>query len=229
MSLRRRIEKSERLASALAWIVGGYLSLCNRTTRWQTEGLDELKAALDKGPVLVVTWHSRTLMPSLHWPLQEGALSTLHDKSPIGRVTGALQRRLGLKPMEMSRKRSNRAASREVLKRVHAGVSIGMTADGPLGPAMQVKDAPLDWARITGLPIFCYGFSTRRGRRLSSWDQMLVPKPFGKGAYVFAPFEGKAKRKMEANEREALRSDLQAALTAAAHRADQLVGVTPGN
>ncbi|MEM9472749.1 MAG: hypothetical protein AAGA00_12360, partial [Pseudomonadota bacterium] len=126
MSLRRRIEKSKRLAAVVAWIAGGYLAFCNRTTRWQIDGLEELKSALAEGPVLLVMWHSRSVMGALHWPVSAGPLSSLYDKSPIGRVSGALQRRVGLQAMEMSRKTSNRAASREILKRVRDGVSIGM-------------------------------------------------------------------------------------------------------
>ncbi|WP_108817007.1 lysophospholipid acyltransferase family protein [Loktanella sp. Alg231-35] len=228
MSLRKRIEKSEFLAALIARVAGGYLAFCNRTTSWQVEGLDDLKAALDEGPILLVMWHSRSVMGALHWPVVDGPLSSLYDKSPIGRVSGALQRRVGLQPMEMSRKLSNRAASRTVLQRVKDGVSIGMTGDGPLGPALQVKDAPLEWARATGLPIFCYAFSTSRSRRLSSWDQMMVPKSFGKGAYVFQRAQEPASRKMTNDEIETLRTSLQQALTDTAHRADALAGVAPG-
>ncbi len=229
MSLRKRIETSEFLAALLARIAGGYLAFCNRTTSWQVEGLDDLKTALDGGPVLLVMWHSRSVMGALHWPVDAAPLSSLYDKSPIGRVSGALQRRVGLQPMEMSRKLSNRAASRTVLRRVKEGVSIGMTGDGPLGPALLVKDAPLEWARATGLPVFCYAFSTSKSRRLSSWDQMMVPKPFGNGAYVFRRAGGlSASRKMTDDEIEMLRRNLQHALTDAAHRADALAGVAPG-
>jgi hypothetical protein len=228
MSLRRRIEKSELLASALAACAGAYLSFCNRTTKWQIEGLDELKLALAEGPVLLVMWHSRSVMGALHWPVDTAPLSSLYDKSPIGRVSGALQRRVGLQPMEMSRKLSNRAASRTVLRRAKEGVSIGMTGDGPLGPALLVKDAPLEWARATGLPVFCYAFSTSRSHRLSSWDQMMVPKPFGKGALVFQRAGQQASRKMTTDEIETLRANLQQALTDAAHRADALAGIAPG-
>lgn len=228
MSLRKRIEKSEFLASLLAWFAGGYLAVCNRTTSWQVEGLDELKTALDDGPVLLVMWHSRSVMGALHWPVAHAPLSSLYDKSPIGRVSGALQRRVGLQPMEMSRKLSNRAASRIVLRRVNEGVSIGMTGDGPLGPALLVNDAMFEWARATGLPIFCYAFSALKSRRLSSWDQMLVPKPFGKGAYVFRRFANKVPRKPDSEATSALRNELRDFMLATTHEADHLLGLKPG-
>lgn len=223
MSLRRRIEKSERLAVVLAWLAGGYLALCNRTTRWQVDGLDDLRAALAQGPVLLVMWHSRSVMGALHWPVADGPLSSLYDSSPIGRVSGALQRRVGLQSIQMSRKTSNLAASRIVLKRVRDGVSIGMTGDGPLGPAHQVKDAPLEWARVTGVPVFCYAFATTRGRRLKTWDRMLVPRMFGRGAVVFARFDGAVPRKPDDATRDALREEMRRFMDTTTARADALI------
>ena len=222
MSLRRRIEKSEFLAGLLATLAGAYLAFCQRSTKWQVEGLDDLKTALADGPVLLVMWHERSIMGALHWPVDAAPLSSLYASSPIGRISGALQRRVGLQPMEMARKKSNRTASRMILKRVRDGVSIGMTGDGPLGPALQVQDAPLDWARATGMPVFCYAFGTTRGRRLNSWDQMLVPRLFGRGAYVFTRFDGVANRKMPQDTLEALREELRGALDASVSRADAL-------
>ena len=228
MSLRRRIDRSELIATMAAGIAGRYLAFCDRTSDWQVEGLEELRTALAEGPVLLIMWHSRSVMGALHWPVADAPLSSLHDKSPIGRVSGALQRRVGLLPIEMSRKRANRAASREVLKRVKEGVSIGMTGDGPLGPARQVKDAPLDWARATGMPIFCYAFSTTKSRRLNSWDKMMVPRPFGKGAYVFRRFSVDIPRKMDAAALEALRAEVCGCLDEATAAVDQMVGVPTG-
>ncbi|MBQ2261760.1 MAG: hypothetical protein II336_10350 [Loktanella sp.] len=223
MSLRRRIEHSERLAALFAWLAGGYLALCNRTTSWQYEGLDDLRDALAQGPVLLVMWHERSIMGALHWPVADGPLSSLYDASPIGRVSGALQRRVGLQSMQMSRKTSNLAASRIVLKRVREGVSIGMTGDGPLGPALAVKDAPLEWARVSGVPVFCYAFATTRGRRLNSWDRMLVPRMFGRGAVVFDHFGAEIPRKPDDKTRAALREDIRLFMDATTARADALI------
>ena len=228
MSLRKRSEKSEFLAACIAWLAGKYLAFCTRKTTWQSEGLDELKVALNDGPVLLVMWHSRCIMAAEHWPVAEAPLSSLYNNSPVGRLAGALHRRVGLHPMEMSRRQSNRSASRTVLKRVKEGVSIGMTGDGPIGPALQVQDAVLDWARTTGMPVFCYAFSTAKSRRLNSWDQLLVPKAYGNGAFVYRRFEGHVARKMDAEALETLRAEMKDFMDMTTHRADTLVGLAPG-
>lgn len=226
MSLRKRIETSETLAAGLGTLAWGYLTLCNRTTNWRVEGLDDLKAALSKGPILLVMWHSRSMMGAIHWPVDTGPLSSLYNRSPMGRISGAVQRRVGLQAMEMSRTRSNLSASREVLRRFRNGVSIGMTGDGPLGPPGAVKDAPLEWARTLGAPIFCYAFATTHHKNLNTWDNMLLPLPFGKGAMIFARFDGCLPRRASLAEREATRRTLRQFMNTTTARADRFVGIS---
>lgn len=228
MSLRKRLENSEWLAEITGRVIGGYLSLCTKTTTWDYEGLDALKAALSEGPVLVMTWHSRSAMGSMHWPSDVAPLAALHNTSPIGRVTGAMQRASGLQPIRMSHNMSNIAASRAILKSVKGGMSMALTGDGPKGPPRKLKDAPLEWARVTGIPIFCYAFSTTRGRRIKSWDTMLLPKTFGKGACIFRQFDQQVPRKLDDDGREKLRQDVQRFMDETTADVDRLLGLDPG-
>ena len=221
MSLRQRLERSTLLAGLLARLVWLYLGLCHRTIRWQVDGRSSLAADLARGPVLLVCWHGRSLMAPLHWPVAAGPLSSLHDASPIGRVSGALQRLCGLQPMEMAQGTSNRAASRMILRRVREGVSIGLTGDGPLGPAGRMKDAPLEWARVTGMPVWGYAFGCARHRRLSTWDRMLFPRPFGQGRVVFARWDNTLSRQATPDEIEAARQSLAAFLDDLGNEADK--------
>lgn len=223
MTLRQRVEHSAFLAWLLAALVGGYLWICNRTTRWDVTGLDAIRADLADGPVLLVMWHGRSMMGPLHWPIADGQLSSLYADSAIGRVSGAMQRRFGLRPMAMADGQSNVSASRTILKRVREGVSIGMTGDGPLGPALVVKDAPLDWARAMQRPVYGYAFATRRHRLLGSWDKMMLPLPFTRGAYVFARWDMAVPRKADAKAIEAARASMHSLLTDVATRCDAAV------
>jgi lysophospholipid acyltransferase (LPLAT)-like uncharacterized protein len=220
MTLRSRIEQSKTLAWIVAFVMGNYLWLCQRTTRWTVQGRDRLDADLAQGPVLLVMWHARSMMGPVHWPSDIGSLSSLHDTSPIGRASGRMQKRFGLMPMEMSEDLSNRAASREILRRVKAGISIGMTGDGPEGPVGVVKDAPLDWARVMAGPVYAYAFATRRHRKLGTWDTMMLPLPFTRGAVVFERWDDTLDRNADAQAREDARESLAALMTRAAATAD---------
>jgi len=90
MKFRKRIQNSRRLAWLLAAGVGAYLGLCQRTTRWDVQGLDQLKADLRDGPVLLLMWHGRSLMGPIHWPVETAPLSSLFDASCFERCAAGM-------------------------------------------------------------------------------------------------------------------------------------------
>jgi lysophospholipid acyltransferase (LPLAT)-like uncharacterized protein len=128
----------------------------------------------------------------------------------------------------MHDQKSNRAASRAILRRFGQGISLGLTADGPLGPARQMKPAPAEWARATGRPVFFYAFSVARHRRLSTWDAMMIPLPFTKGAFVYRRWDGTVARRADAAQLDQSQRELKRALDAAQGDADAIVGLQPG-
>ncbi|NCO85485.1 MAG: hypothetical protein GW886_02500 [Rhodobacterales bacterium] len=217
-TLRQRLEQSDLLAGGLGRLLAGWLRFCQATTRWDRDDA-ALRAALAGGPVVLVLWHECSLMGPVHWPRDAAPLSSLRDTSPIGRVSGAVQARLGLAPMAMAARASNRAASREVLRRMQAGVSLGLTGDGPLGPVRRLKDAPLDWARASGAPVFVYACAMTRARRLRTWDRMLWPMPFGRGVCLYRRWDATVPRRADAASLDALRADLAATLDIAMQEA----------
>lgn len=225
-NFRRRLEKSPVLARVIATLIGWYLRLCIATSKWDVHGVDALEEELADGPVLCALWHGRLLMIAPHWPRRAGSLSCLHDTAPIGRAAGALQAYFGLQPIEMSARRSNVSASRVVMKRAKDGVSIGITADGPTGPGFAVKDAPLEWARIMQRPIYGYAFASKRHRILKTWDSMMVPLPFTRGAIVFDRLDVAVPRKATDDQIEVGRNAMTAELNRVTALADQMSGVT---
>lgn len=227
MSLRRRIENSKILEAALSGLLAAYLKFCLATTRWQTDGVEDLAETLRSGPVLLVLWHSRTMVAPIHWPHRLAKFTTLHDTSPVARLAGATQKWFGVTPIPMAHKASNTAGSRQILRDFKAGNSVGMAADGPRGPARELKDAPLEWARITGAPVFFYAFSMRRHKRLSSWDRMMFPLPFTLGCYVYRRWNQAVPKKIQAAERAKLRQKMAEALNSVQAEADALVGLPP--
>lgn len=221
--LRHRIIKSEFPVRLLGALATGYLRLCLATTRWTFDGLEALAAETAQGPVLYAMWHERSLLAPAHWPDQLGELSTLYASSAIGRIGGDMHRRFGRRPMRMSEKSNNAKTSREVLKRMKDGINIGMTTDGPKGPARVVNDATLSWAAAMGRPVFAYAFATRRHRRLKTWDQMVLPLPFSRGHVVFHKWDGTVPRKADAQGLDKARGSLGQALNTACAIADAAI------
>ena len=186
LSLRRRLRESRRLRRAVTAGVAAWLRLCRDRARWRVEGLEAVRAVAAEGPVVLVLWHEHLMMAPVHWQQHVGTpMMSIHDTSPIGRLAGELQPRFGSAPMAMAPGQSNLVTSRAVLRQARDGVTIAITADGPLGPRRAVKDAPVDWARVSGLPVVAYAFDMAHARALDTWDRLRMPLPFGRAACVF--------------------------------------------
>lgn len=222
MRPRKWLEHQPWFAGAIGGALALWVRFCQATSRWERRGDAEMEAALRHGPVVVVLWHERNAGAGLHWRPHWGPISILHTTRFAGRVAGVMQRSYGMQPIAMDSRKGNLAASREVLRRAREGVSVGLTADGPKGPARVLKDAPLEWARAMGRPVFVYAFAQRRQRLLPTWDRMVWPRPFTRGAIVWRPWRDDLPRRVTDLEREALRESLAAALDAATEEAERL-------
>ncbi len=225
MSLRRRLENSDILVAVFARLLAAYVWFCFRTTRWRIDGLEDMAAELRDGPVIYVLWHSRVVYGPSAWPQHLARLYTLMDPSPIGRVASRTQAILGMQPISMRAHASNFAASRKILGVIRNGDSVGIAADGPKGPDRDAKQATLEWARATGRPVYLFAWSAKRGMRLKTWDRLIVPLPFTKGAYVFRRWQTDVPRKMDAAGYDNLRADLSTHLDMVTADADRLAGV----
>ncbi len=220
MSLRKRLENSDTLAAALAWLLAGYLRLCFRTIRWQKSGLEELASALREGPIILVLWHQRLMIGPSAWPQDLAELYTLRDPSPAGRLSSHTQTRLGMRPVMMHANASNLAASRKILRLIREGHSLGLTADGPEGPAREAKQAAVEWARATGRPVFVFAWSARHTIRLKTWDRLMIPLPFSRGAYGYRRWEEPIGRRLSPQAYADLRQKLSASLDEIARQMD---------
>jgi lysophospholipid acyltransferase (LPLAT)-like uncharacterized protein len=216
------------LERLLGRVYAAYIWLVFRTTRWEVRGADELRAAMQKGPVIYLLWHSRTLMAIPLWPQGLTPITVPTADNRDGRISAVTHSRFNGTPFKMSFGRSNKGASRQILRLIRSGASIGITGDGPFGPRRVLQDAPLEWARISGLPVFIHANSVRRQSRLPGWDRMLFPFPFGKGAAVYRRWVAEVPRHPGEDERAALQQSLSDALDAATAEADALVGLPAG-
>lgn len=67
---------------------------------------------------------------------------------------------------------------------VKQGVVLGLTPDGPRGPAKQVFPGTLYLASTSQCPILPMGAAMRPGWQLPTWDRAQIPKPFSVGTVV---------------------------------------------
>ncbi|MFV2003261.1 MAG: lysophospholipid acyltransferase family protein [Paracoccaceae bacterium] len=227
MSLRKKIETSQAPTEFLARIFAGYLRLCLRTVRWKVIGEQDLHEDLRAGPVIMVTWHARLMLAPPCWPHDKAVVSTLRDPSPAGNLSAATQSRLGVRTILMSATQSNFAASRRILKNLRAGNSLGLTLDGPRGPARVAKQAAIEWARASGCPVYLFAWSGRPAIRLKTWDRTMLPLPFARGTYAFRRWNIDIPRKLNEADYARLRHELGAQLDALTREVDTLTGAPP--
>ena len=91
----------------------------------------------------------------------------------------------GNEALAMRDRKSNTATSLQVARKMRDGTSLAFAVDGPEGPAHKAKSVPIDWARLTGCPIWLYGYSVERYWTANTWDKIVVPKPGGRGCMIY--------------------------------------------
>ena len=225
MDLSKRIRESDTLVTVIAWLIAKYLRFCWRTTRWDREGRKAVeKAVAENDSVIIVCWHQRLMYAPVSWDHKLGRACTLRAVSHAGRISGAVQKQLGLISVPMFDDQSNMAASRKIAKLMRDGVTLGITADGPEGPDRQLKSATLEWARLTQKPVFLFAFATQKHSKWNTWDKLMFPKPFNKGVLIHRQWDKTVPRKPSKEEMEALRQTLENDLNALTDDVDRRVG-----
>lgn len=233
----------KRLARSpvIPWIGGtliwAYMSILAHTMRWRFEGVEHIRDRWEgPGGWIAATWHSRILlMPVVQilwrpkWPKPPHAPALMVSNSRDGEFTKRAGGLLGLAiirgsaPTKKEKARGKRgvSAAREAMQVMNSGGGIVVTIDGPKGPPEVVGIGAVKLAQQMNAPIMVYGLSAQ-GRRLKTWDRLLFPRPFARGACVVRKVE--TAKDMDSN---ALRLEVEIALKAAIARADELCGLSP--
>ena len=226
----RRLIRRPAAQAALARLLGLYLLVVYRTTRWTLLGEEHIRAALrpEAGrahAAIAAFWHESLPMMPMLWlsarrrvpemaPMRGHVLVSRHRD---GRFVGAVVRRFRLELVHASSSRGGVAGLRAMLRVLASGDRVVMTPDGPRGPRRVAAPGVAQLAALSGRPVLpCAARSTRQ-RVLGSWDRMRLPLPFGRGVLVCgAPVSVARGGRGE----EAALATIAAALTAACDAAD---------
>jgi hypothetical protein len=140
---------------------------------WRYERLTPAAAE----PAIYASWH-RDILPLLFLHRNEGAI-VLISQSSDGDLVAAASRKLGYLPVRGSSTRGGGKAIREMIK-LSQNRYIGITPDGPLGPAGKIKEGLVFVAKATGLPIVPIAVSVSREIVFNTWDRFRLPLPFSR-------------------------------------------------
>ena len=177
----------------LARLIGLYLCLALRTTRWTLVGRENIAPRALGMPAVIAFWHENLPLMSMlmlmadDLPGGRPVVHTLVSHHRDGRFIGAVVRRFGIEPVLGSSSKGGAASLRNMLKLLKKGGIIGITPDGPRGPRREADAGVAQLAALAGVPIVPCAARTSRNIALNTWDRMRVPLPFGRGVMVCGP------------------------------------------
>jgi len=229
----RRLIRHPAVQGGLAWLLGGYLSLVVRSSRWTLTGAEPALALVAAGqPLILAFWHERLPMIPPLFALaraQEPAVGRLTPRVLVsqhrdGRFIGAAVARFGVRMLYGSSRRGGAQAMAGMLRALREGDPVLITPDGPRGPRRRAAMGVAQLAALSGAPVVPIGAASSAHRRVGSWDRLMLPLPFGRGALVAGlPIT------VARDGAPAALPAIEAALDAACVAADALCGVPPEN
>ena len=164
----RRFLRSAPLRRIACWVTHCYIRFVYLTNRWSVEGNDWTRRLTLEGRTFIVAfWHGRLLMMPLAWH----GLTTFHmliSAHRDGRIIAGAMNYFGIATIAGSTSRGGSSALREILRRLKEGGCVGITPDGPRGPAMTVSIGIVNIARLAGVPIVPLTYATSRRRILAT-------------------------------------------------------------
>ncbi|MBL4556311.1 MAG: DUF374 domain-containing protein [Rhodobacteraceae bacterium] len=191
-SLERRIRKSRFVQGTLSRLYTAYILFVLRTTRWRSIGTDRIEADLAAGrPHVLCCWHRQVALAPLFRKWEPDSFAVLASDHEDARLLALGYRRMGVGYIPLQTTGDNAATLRASVRAVRRGMSLGVSPDGPLGPAEIVKPGAVLIAGMARVPVTAFAYAISRKIRLRSWDGFVWPLPFGRGVFYagesFAP------------------------------------------
>jgi len=213
--------------------IGLYMLLVGVTTRWTRVNEAAVKPFwTGNGKLVACIWHGRFVQVHKLWAFGKGKTKGvfLISRSREGGIVTHASRTVGAEVIRGSSakrgySKGGAEAVREMVRHIEGGGCMGMTPDGPKGPRMRAKLAPVQVAKLAQAPMMCLAWSTNWRIVFDSWDRFILPLPFGRGALIWSDPIAPPSPDASDAEMEAVRLKLEAEMNRIAAEADRLAGV----
>ena len=153
------------------------------TVKWRHENLDVYQLVKTrKKPYIIISWHEHIL--GMTWNLPR-PITTLNSPHSDGRILGKAVQMVGLDVVWGSSNNKALSSLRQLAKELKGGRNVGITPDGPRGPARTLAMGPIALAHMSDIEIIPVVFAANRQWLLKSWDKTRIPKPFSKAIILW--------------------------------------------
>jgi len=219
----RRALRSDGFRRLLCWLIHLYIRFVYWTSRWTVEGGAVPQALRQQGkPFILAFWHGRLLMIPMAWQ-NLAPMHMLISGHRDGRIIADAVRYFDIDSIAGSSTAGGTAALRAMVRHVRHGDCVGITPDGPNGPAMRAGIGTVAAAKLARAPIIPITYATSRRRILTSWDRFHLPYPWSRGVYLWGePID--VPETVDETGLEALRRTVEEQMIAQTAEADRRVG-----
>lgn len=167
----------------LGYLFSSFVKLTTRRRVVRGEIRDRLRAADQR--FIYAFWHQRQVFFTVSH--RGDKMSVLISRSVDGEmIAETIRLCCGVTAVRGSSSRGASDAVRGMITALRSGLDLGITPDGPKGPAREIKEGVMYLARKLKIPIL--PVTSAQSNRLvfkKSWDQFILPLPFGRAAVVY--------------------------------------------
>ncbi|MGQ0765133.1 MAG: lysophospholipid acyltransferase family protein [Gemmatimonadota bacterium] len=187
MAASRSISIRGRMRIAAASGAGRLLlRLLALTWRIRVENPEVVDDIRRRGKAFVLAlWHGE-LLP-ITWVLRKSGMAVLISTHSDGEIIARIVLSLGYRPIRGSSSRGGLRALLGAISELESGRDVAFTTDGPRGPRRIAAPGAAAAALRAGVPIVAMGFTASSVWRLNSWDRFVIPKPFARISFTYAP------------------------------------------
>ncbi len=173
------------LRALLPRLAYAYVSFVGLTTRLTVRNDAVPKALHARGQRFIYAfWHQRQVY--FTWTHRDAGASVLVSRSKDGDIIAETMRLSRIGAVRGSSSRGGVAATLELVGALKSGLDIGITPDGPKGPAREVKEGVLFMARSMKAPIVpITNALSNKYEVAKAWDRFQLPLPFGRAVVAY--------------------------------------------
>lgn len=137
-------------------------------------------------PAVYAFWHGEMVMQAFMVAkfVHKGPVSMLNSHHKDGALMVNAMRHFKLDTIRGSSRHGAVKALIDSVKYAQNGGSMGLTIDGPKGPRHSVSNGVVVISQKADIPIIPLHVLPTKYWRLKTWDQLIIPKPFGTLTFI---------------------------------------------